>query len=56
MQDIGCPVAVKACSAAIAHKTEQNLVFLDVKDEAGLHDACTAILSLPPARTSSWPG
>ena len=43
-RDIGWPVAVKACSAAIAHKTEAGLVFLDVRDDEGLEKACQAIL------------
>ena len=46
--EIGYPVAVKACASFIAHKTEQNLVFLHVEDEAGLHHACDAIRSAQP--------
>lgn len=42
---IGFPVAVKACSPAIAHKTEQDLVFLDVKNKDELKEACEAILA-----------
>ncbi len=47
-REIGYPVAVKACASFIAHKTEQNLVFLNVEDEAGLRKACDAILSAQP--------
>lgn len=42
---LGFPVVVKACSQTISHKTEQNLVFLNVKDEEGVRQACDSILS-----------
>jgi acetyltransferase len=45
---IGFPVAVKACSPSISHKTEQNLVFLNVNDEDGVRQACDSILSAAP--------
>lgn len=47
-REIGYPVAVKACASFIAHKTEQNLVFLNVEDESGLRHACDAIRSAQP--------
>ena len=40
---LGYPVAVKACSPSIAHKTEHGLVFLDVNDETALVRAFDAI-------------
>lgn len=40
---LGYPVAVKACSSTIAHKTEHGLVFLDVKDDDALLRAFDAI-------------
>jgi acetate---CoA ligase (ADP-forming) len=43
--EIGFPVVVKACSASIAHKTEANLVFLNIWGEEGLKKACAAVLS-----------
>jgi acetyltransferase len=42
-RSLGFPVAVKACSAAIAHKTEHGLVFLDVKDEEAVGRAFDSI-------------
>ncbi len=48
VDEIGFPVAVKACSPDIAHKTEQNLVHLNVKDKDGLLKACRAILDAAP--------
>ena len=33
---IGYPVALKACSSAISHKTEGGLIALDIKDEKAL--------------------
>lgn len=44
-REMGWPVAVKACSPAVAHKTEANLVFLNIGDEAGLERACGTILA-----------
>jgi acetate---CoA ligase (ADP-forming) len=35
----GCPVAVKACSSAIPHKSDQGLVILDARDEAAVASA-----------------
>lgn len=42
---IGYPVAVKACSPALAHKTDLGLVRLGVADEAALERACRDIRS-----------
>ena len=36
---IGYPVVLKACGADIAHKTEANLIALDVPDEARLKES-----------------
>lgn len=40
---LGFPVAVKACSPSISHKTEHGLVFLDVEDEDSVSHAFDAI-------------
>ncbi len=45
---IGFPVAVKACSPDISHKTEQSLVHLNVRDRKGLSTACRSILKTAP--------
>ncbi len=37
--EIGYPVVLKACGADIAHKTEANLIALDVPDEARLKES-----------------
>ncbi len=42
-RELGFPVAVKACADDLAHKTEQNLVFLDIRTEAGIRKACRSI-------------
>ncbi|MDI6796030.1 MAG: acetate--CoA ligase family protein [Desulfatibacillaceae bacterium] len=42
-REIGFPVAVKACSAQIAHKTEKGLVHLNIVDENGVLKAWEAI-------------
>jgi len=42
-RQIGYPVALKACSPDILHKTEQEMVFLDLENEAALTEAFTAI-------------
>ena len=42
---IGFPVAVKGCSPEIAHKSESQLIRLNVKDDAELDAACHAILN-----------
>jgi acetyl-CoA synthetase (ADP-forming) len=34
VQCIGCPLVMKGCAARIAHKTEKNLVRVDVRSEA----------------------
>ncbi|MBT8489588.1 MAG: acetate--CoA ligase family protein [Deltaproteobacteria bacterium] len=36
---VGYPVALKACSGDISHKTEQGLVYLNIKDEDSLKTA-----------------
>ena len=36
---IGFPLVMKGCSAEIAHKTEKNLVWIDVRNEAEAHVA-----------------
>jgi len=40
---IGYPVALKACSPDILHKTEQGLVYLNIKDDEGLKNAYESI-------------
>ncbi len=45
---LGFPVAVKACSPTISHKTEHGLVFLDVDDEDAVSRAFDAIRSYDP--------
>ncbi|MFY9397618.1 MAG: acetate--CoA ligase family protein, partial [Desulfomonilia bacterium] len=42
-RSLGFPVAVKACSAAITHKTEHGLVFLDVNGEEAVGRAFDSI-------------
>jgi len=37
--EIGYPVVLKGCSATLTHKTEMNLVILDVQDEEALMQA-----------------
>lgn len=37
--EIGYPVVLKGCSSTVTHKTEMNLVILDVQDEGSLEDA-----------------
>ncbi len=34
VREIGCPLVLKGCAARIAHKTEKNLVRVDVRSEA----------------------
>lgn len=43
-RDLGYPVALKACSAAIAHKTEKGLVRLDVRGDAEALEAYDRIV------------
>ena len=43
-REIGFPVAVKLCSAAIAHKTERNLVRLGLADEDAVRAAGADLL------------
>jgi len=45
---IGFPVAVKACSPSISHKTEHGLVFLDVEDEDAVSRAFDTIRAYDP--------
>jgi succinyl-CoA synthetase beta subunit len=42
---LGFPVAVKLCGAAIAHKTERNLLRLGVRDAAGARAAAAELLA-----------
>lgn len=44
-EEIGFPVAVKLCGAAIAHKTERGLVRLGLADGRAVHDAAAALLA-----------
>lgn len=43
---LGFPVAVKLCGAAIAHKTERDLVRLSLPDEASVRAAAAELLAL----------
>jgi acetyl-CoA synthetase (ADP-forming) len=45
-ESIGFPVVVKLCGAAIAHKTERNLVRLGVADGAGVRRAAAELRAL----------
>jgi len=42
-ENIGYPVALKACSADIQHKTEKGLVYLGINDKASLKEAFMSI-------------
>ena len=42
---IGYPVVLKLCGAAIAHKTERGLVRLGLRDAAGVHAAAGELLA-----------
>jgi acetyl-CoA synthetase (ADP-forming) len=44
-RELGGPVVVKLCGDAIAHKTERGLVRLDLRDDASVRDAATALLA-----------
>ena len=44
-EQIGYPVVVKLCGAAIAHKTERGLVKLGLRDAAAVHEAATELLA-----------
>ena len=44
-REIGFPVALKLCSAAIAHKTERNLVRLGLADEDAVREAGADLLA-----------
>ena len=44
-RELGGPVVVKLCGDAIAHKTERGLVRLDLRDDASVHAAATALLA-----------
>lgn len=37
VRGIGCPLVLKGCAARIAHKTEKNLVRVDVRSEGEAH-------------------
>jgi acetate---CoA ligase (ADP-forming) len=43
-ETIGYPVAVKGCSPFVAHKTESQLIRLNIKDGQELKDACHDLL------------
>ena len=45
-QEIGFPVAIKLCGAAISHKTERNLVRLGVGDSDGVRSAADELWAL----------
>ena len=42
-KDIGYPVVLKGHSSTLAHKTEKNMVELNIEDEAGLTKAYQAL-------------
>jgi acetate---CoA ligase (ADP-forming) subunit beta len=42
---LGWPVAVKLCATGLAHKTERELVRLDIGDETGVREAARDLLS-----------
>ena len=42
-ESIGYPVVVKGCIPGIIHKTEQNLVYLDCRNNENVERACKAI-------------
>ena len=42
---IGFPLVMKGCSAEIAHKTEKNLVRIDIRSEAEAHSAFDDIMA-----------
>jgi acetyl-CoA synthetase (ADP-forming) len=44
-EDIGFPVVVKLCGAALAHKTERGLVKLGLRDRAGVAAAAAELLA-----------
>ncbi len=44
-RDIGFPVVVKGCHAAITHKSEQGLVHLNLTDKASVEAACRHIVA-----------
>ena len=44
-EQIGYPVVVKLCGAAIAHKTERGLVKLGLCDAAAVHEAAAGLLA-----------
>ena len=43
--EVGMPVVLKLCGAGIAHKTERNLVRLDLADEASIRKQAKDLLS-----------
>ena len=43
--ELGYPVVVKLCGAAIAHKTERGLVKLGLRDAAAVHAAAAELLA-----------
>ena len=45
-RELGFPVAVKLCARGLAHKTERNLVRLDVADETGVRGAAAELWAL----------
>lgn len=47
-EKIGFPVAIKACSSEILHKTEKNLVHLNISDREGVFVAYDAIQDAAP--------
>lgn len=44
-REVGLPVVLKLCGAGIAHKTERNLVRLDLADEASIRKQAKDLLS-----------
>ena len=52
-QELGFPVVVKLCGPAIAHKSERNLVRLDLGDEASVRAAAKWPNCSTPAATLS---
>lgn len=52
-RELGFPVAIKVHSASILHKTEVGGVHLDMRDEAGVRQACRAIRQTVADRCSA---
>jgi succinyl-CoA synthetase beta subunit len=51
-KQLGYPVALKACAAGLAHKTEAGLVALRLRDERDLDEAFRALSARVPAGVS----